>query len=117
MSLGNGAMLVGGWVPHKNTRNSREVPWLPGEREPALQVATKKYFNGDSYLTGYLLWLIPKMSNLGHTQVALWICSHHVQKLMQLLCIASISCRSMEFGIFQVTRYLLCRQRKNVLFH
>ena len=64
MSLGNGAMLVGGWVPHKNTRNSREVPWLPGEREPALQVATKKYFNGDSYLTQYLLWLITKMSNL-----------------------------------------------------
>ena len=60
-------MLEGGWVTHKNTRHSREVPWLSCEREPALLVATKQYFNGETYLTRYLLWLMPKISNLGHT--------------------------------------------------
>ena len=39
--------LEGWWVPCKNTRHTREVPWQPCEWEPALQAATNQHCHSE----------------------------------------------------------------------
>ena len=55
MSLGTGA-IQGWWGPRANTRHSREVPWQPCEREPALQAATNRHRHTEGTSVEKLTW-------------------------------------------------------------
>ena len=55
MSLGTGA-IKGWWGPCANTRLSREVPWQPCERAPALQAATNQHWHTEGPSVEKLTW-------------------------------------------------------------
>ena len=116
MSFGKGATLVEGSVTTKIQGTAgRFHGYLVSENQPCKwspRSTSMKILTSLDTCCGWFL-KFPTWATL----VALWICSHLVQKIKAaFLFLALISFRSMEFGTFQVTRYLLCRQRKNVLF-